>query len=101
MLLKSFPKVSFYKFLGHSLEILKDPLPFHRDQFAIHGDTFQLQLGFWQSCVFSRNPEFLQYVLQKNHKNYTKSEIQTRDVAKYVGKGLLTIEGDFWKKQEG
>jgi cytochrome P450 len=35
----------------------------------------------------------------KNQKNYTKSYIQTKDLAKYVGKGLLTVEGEHWQKQ--
>jgi cytochrome P450 len=56
-------------------------------------------IGFKKSVVFSRDAGFLQYVLQKNQRNYTKSSIQTEDLAKYVGKGLLTSEGDLWKKQ--
>ncbi len=41
----------------------------------------------------------VEYVLQKNQKNYVKSEIQTKDLVKYVGEGLLTSEGEHWKKQ--
>ena len=51
------------------------------------------------SVVFIRDATFAEYVLQKNQKNYTKSKIQTQDLAKYVGKGLLTSEGEHWKKQ--
>jgi cytochrome P450 len=40
----------------------------------------------------------LQHALQRS-KNYTKSYIQTKDLAKYVGKGLLTVEGGIGKKQ--
>jgi hypothetical protein len=36
----------------------------------------------------------------KESKNYTKSYIQTKDLAKYVGKGLLTVEGEHWQKKE-
>jgi hypothetical protein len=35
----------------------------------------------------------------KIKKNYTKSYIQTKDLAKYVGKGLLTVEESIGKKQ--
>ncbi len=96
---KKIPTVSLIKFLRHSIDILKNPLPFHRDNFERHGDTFRLQIGFGKSVVFSRDAEFARYTLQKNHKNYTKSTIQTEDLAKYVGKGLLTAEGEHWKKQ--
>ncbi|MFT5436589.1 MAG: cytochrome P450 [Ulvibacter sp.] len=93
------PTVSLFKFLRHSIDILKNPLPFHRQNFEKHGDTFRLQIGFGKSVVFSRDASFARYTLQKNHKNYTKSTIQTIDLAKYVGKGLLTAEGEHWKKQ--
>lgn len=94
-----FPKVPFTSFIKHSLEILKNPLPFHRKNFKNLGDTFQLNVGFKTHIFFSRDAQFLEYVLQKNQRNYTKSKIQTKEVAKYLGKGLLTSEGEHWKTQ--
>lgn len=96
---RSIPEVSVLRFLKHSTQILKNPLPFHSKNFEKHGDTFRLNLGFGKSVVFSRDAGFAQYALQKHQKNYTKSPIQTKDLAKYVGKGLLTSEGEHWKKQ--
>lgn len=97
--LKQFPEVSLSKFLKHSLTILRNPLPFHKANFLLHGDSFRLKIGFGKSVIFTRDAEFLSYVLQKNQKNYSKSPIQTRDLAKYIGKGLLTAEGEKWQKQ--
>lgn len=74
-------------------------MPFHHKNFETKGDTFRLKLGFGKSVVFSRDAGFAQYALQKNHKNFTKSPIQTRDLVKYVGRGLLTSEGELWQKQ--
>jgi len=99
MALKNIPEISVVKFLRHSLNILKNPLPFHSKNFKEKGDTFRLNLGFGNSAVFSKDAGLLQYVLQKNQRNYTKSPIQTKDLAKYVGKGLLTAEGEHWQKQ--
>ncbi|MGC1632369.1 MAG: cytochrome P450, partial [Gelidibacter sp.] len=96
---KEIPSVPLIRFLKHSLEILKNPLPFHHENFIVKGDTFKLKFGFSTEIVFSRDAAFAEYVLQKNHKNYTKSKIQTEDLVKYVGKGLLTAEGELWKKQ--
>lgn len=97
--LKQIPEVSFLKFLRHSVSILRNPLPFHNSNFLLHGNSFRLKIGFRKSVIFTRDAELLSYVLQKNQKNYTKSPIQTRDLAKYIGKGLLTAEGDKWQKQ--
>ena len=93
------PEVSLLKFLKHSANILKNPLPFHHDNFQKKGDTFRLNIGFNKSVIFSRDAGLVEYVLQKNQKNFVKSEIQTKDLVKYVGKGLLTSEGEHWKKQ--
>lgn len=93
------PTVPLLKFYVNALRILKNPLSFHRENFEKLGDTFRLNIGSGDPVVFSRDPGFAQYVLQKNHKNYSKTTIQTRDVAKYLGKGLLTSEGEHWKKQ--
>ena len=96
---RSIPEVSFFKFLNHANNILKNPLPFHARNFKNLGDIFRLNIGFGKSVLFCRDAGLLQHVLQKNQKNYTKSYIQTKDLARYVGKGLLTAEGEHWQKQ--
>ncbi|SDG59787.1 cytochrome P450 [Winogradskyella thalassocola] len=96
---RNIPTVPLSRFFKHSLEILKNPLPFHHQNFEEQGDVFRLKIGFKNSVVFVRDAVFAEYVLQKNQKNYTKSKIQTEDLVKYVGTGLLTAEGDHWKKQ--
>ncbi|MCK7589792.1 cytochrome P450 [Subsaxibacter sp. CAU 1640] len=93
------PKVSTLRFLKNALNILKNPLPFHHKNFTEKGDVFILNIGFNKHVIFSRDAGLAEYVLQKNQKNYVKSKIQTEDLTKYVGKGLLTSEGELWKKQ--
>tara|TARA_R110002051_G_scaffold266396_2_gene326171 strand:+ start:48347 stop:49813 length:1467 start_codon:yes stop_codon:yes gene_type:complete len=96
---RQIPKVPFIRFILNAKRILKNPLPFHHENFTNKGDTFQLKIGFGQSVVFSRNPGFAIHALQKNQRNYHKSDIQTKQLAKYVGQGLLTAEGEKWKTQ--
>ncbi|MEY8849800.1 cytochrome P450 [Psychroserpens sp. XS_ASV72] len=96
---KHIPEVRLSQFLKHSLQILKNPLPFHHKNFKNKGDIFQLKIGLKKKVYFSRDAAFAEYVLQKNHRNYVKSKIQTEDLVKYVGKGLLTSEGELWKQQ--
>ena len=96
---KTIPEVSLFRFLNHANNILKNPLPFHAANFKKLGDIFRLNIGLGKSVLFCRDAGLLQHALQKNQKNYTKSYIQTRDLAKYIGKGLLTAEGEHWQRQ--
>jgi hypothetical protein len=73
--------VSFFKFLKHAKAILQNPLPFHAKNFDTLGDIFRLKIGFENLFYIG-----LYNMLQKNQKNYTKSYIQTKDLAKYVEK---------------
>ncbi len=95
--MKTVPTISLYKVLKNRKSILKNPLPFHHANFEKHGDTFKINLGKNNTWVFTRNAESIRYILQKNHKNYGKSHLQTKDLAKYVGHGLLTSNGEFWR----
>ena len=96
---REIPKVSMFQFITHALLILKNPLPFHNKNFKKSGDIFSLKVGPKTRIYFSRDAGLVEYVLQKNQKNYVKSKIQTEDLVKYVGKGLLTAEGQHWKTQ--
>jgi len=79
--------------------ILANPLPFHSENFKKYGDTFRVIVGPWQKVVFTRDPEIVQQVLQKQQKKFQKSPLQTKDLAKYIGHGLLTAEGEHWRAQ--
>ena len=62
-----------------------------------YGDIFSLSVPIHKVAVIS-NPEFARYILLDNNKNYTKS--LAYDLLKLLlGNGLLTSEGEFWKKQ--
>ncbi|GGE04692.1 cytochrome P450 [Psychroflexus salis] len=74
-------------------------MPFHHRNFEKLGDTFQLNLGLGKHVVFSRDQDLAILALQKQQKDFIKSPIQTKDLVKYVGKGLLTVEGEEWKTQ--
>lgn len=78
--------------------ILKNPLPFHHENFEQHGDTFMVHIGLGNKIVFTRSATVINHILQKNHKNYNKSSLQTKDLAKYIGNGILTSNGEFWRK---
>lgn len=61
------------------------------------GEIFMLTLPFTR-IVIAAKPEYARYVLVENNKNYRKS--LAYDMLKILlGNGLLTSEGDFWRKQ--
>ena len=89
--------ISYWEVFKNRKRILANPLPFHAENFEKHGDTFKVKIGPGNWVVFTRDPEIIQQVLQKKHKKFHKSPLQTRDLAKYIGHGLLTSEGEHWR----
>ncbi|MBT8256621.1 MAG: cytochrome P450 [Bacteroidia bacterium] len=87
------------KFFWHAEAIRKNPIPFHRQFFNRYGDTFSVRLGRKKWLMLSRDKEVVEHILRKNHKNYYKSKIQTNFLSKYLGHGLLTINGEYWLQQ--
>lgn len=93
---KSLPLLKFFWFAE---AIRKNPIPFHRQFFNRYGDTFSVRLGRKKWLMLSRDKEVVEHILRKNHKNYYKSKIQTNFLSKYLGNGLLTINGEYWLQQ--
>lgn len=44
-------------------------------------------------------PEYVQYVLEENQDNYRKAQIYRDELSEVFGQGLLTSEGDLWRRQ--
>jgi len=61
------------------------------------GTTYENPIPFMR-IIATSEPDFMRYVLQKNHRNYKKG--RSYDVLKLVlGNGLVTSNGKFWQKQ--
>ncbi|PXX28881.1 cytochrome P450 [Arenibacter sp. ARW7G5Y1] len=89
--------VSRFQVLKNAGRILKNPLPFHHENFEAYGDCFKVQLSSKEIVLFTRSPGLIKHILQKQHKKYEKSSLQTVDLAKYVGHGILTSSGEHWR----
>ena len=66
---------------------------------ALHGDTFRFYFGGVKEAIVTTNPVVIQHVLKTNSDNYHKSEIQVKRMGHFLGKGLLTTEGEAWRTQ--
>lgn len=94
--LPPFPKEKHWLF--GSGYLLKDNT-FEHVKFLLnkYGDLISLSLPFIRLAI-AANPEYTKHILMDNQRNYTKS--LAYDVLKVLlGNGLLTSEGDFWRKQ--
>lgn len=97
---KKIYEVPFWKSLLAIYKLMDNPIPIILDQMEqINDDTYWVHLGLSMRTLITRDVEIVQHVLQKNHRNYKKSKIQSELLAKYIGKGLLTSNGDYWLQQ--
>ena len=78
---------------------------FNRDSLAFiercrdYGDIVRMRF-FYLTVTFLYHPEHIEYVLSTNAKNFIKSRsLRTPFFRRLVGNGLLTSEGEEWKRQ--
>src|SRR3954468_20647984 len=94
------PQVSNTDLAYNLLALKADPLQVYPRNIKKYGSTFYLHLPrFKYEIIVTQDPSLVEYVLQKNQRNYSKSPLQTESLAKYVGKGILTNDGEDWKRQ--
>jgi enediyne biosynthesis protein E7 len=67
--------------------------------FARHGDTYRVFVPARRSYTYViHHPDDVKRVLVANHRNYTKGVGLDR-VGILLGKGIMTSEGELWKRQ--
>jgi cytochrome P450 len=87
-----------YPLVGHLPYLARDPLGFFRSCADEYGDIVSLRLGAWPTLLLN-HPDYLEYVLVRNHRNFVKNRFFWRHVQAIFGQGLLTSEGDYWHQQ--
>lgn len=83
-----------YPLVGILPKFAADPLNFLLQQSQTHGDVFRLDLGNRQ-FLFVNHPDAAKHVMVDNNKNYRKGYGKLP----LLGNGLVTSEGDFWRRQ--
>lgn len=82
-------------------DFLKDPLGKVAGWVAEYGDVFQLQFGDSHQYMIT-NPEMIREILVKQANIFVKGPDYTDEktgMARFMGQGLVTSNGDFWKRQ--
>ena len=77
--------------------LLSQPLPFLENNFREYGDLVHLRLANFHIYVVA-HPDGIKHVLQDNHRNYRKS-VDYKLLARLLGQGLVTSEGELWLGQ--
>jgi cytochrome P450 len=62
-----------------------------------YGDAVSYYLGTFRTYQFT-DPELIEEVLIRKHRSFHKDAI-THDLEELLGRGLLTSEGTFWRRQ--
>jgi cytochrome P450 len=79
-------------------EMREDPLGLIMRSRGEVGDSVLLKFGPVRA-IFLYNPEDIQQVLTANHSNYIKATRGYKVLRQLLGFGLLTSDGEFWKRQ--
>ncbi len=95
----SIPAVSRFQSFSDSRAMVQNPVQVLNKYIGKHGETFRFYFGGVKEAIVTINPTVIQHVLKTNSDNYHKSHIQKKRMGHFLGRGLLTTEGEPWKTQ--
>ena len=96
---KALPFIPRWKSLRNSLRFSYNPIAALDQYVAEYGHTFRFYLGGMVPGILTTDPGLARHVLQKEHRKWRKSPIQTERMGHFLGNGLLTSDGDYWLRQ--
>jgi cytochrome P450 len=84
--------------VGNALSFARDPLAFLRAMRERHGDVVGVMLGPMKVTLLS-HPDLVEDVLVTRSKLWQKDRYLQTTLRPVLGEGLLSSEGDFWRRQ--
>ena len=82
---------------GNLAQFVEGRLGFLEENFQRHGDVFKIRFGPKPILVFS-HPDAVEEILVTKNKSFIK-HFALKNTRTTLGQGLLTSEGDFWRRQ--
>ena len=82
---------------GHALAMQRDPLQLLTRLAQEHGGMAPIHLGPMRGYLVSE-PALLEEVFRSNAKRYTRITRVYQAMAVFLGRGILTTEGEHWRK---
>ncbi len=98
MTLHSPPQVPGHPVLGNLPDYRRDPLAFGRSVAAEYGDVVGLRV-LNRRLMLLAHPEHVHQVLVRDADKFHKSPIYRIFLGRALGEGLLTSDGDLWRRQ--
>ncbi len=92
------PRAGGLPLMGSVPNLVRKQTDFLFDAWHTYGDIYTLDLGVTNVIVLN-HPDYAQYVLRDNFRNYTKGGAMWDSIRQLVGDGLVTAEGDLWRRQ--
>jgi cytochrome P450 len=91
------PAVPGWPIVGNAVDYLRDPLAFLCKTPRLYGDVVRMRLGAIEATLLS-HPAAIEEVLVTQNRSFKKDQYIER-IRPVLGDGLLTSEGDFWRRQ--
>lgn len=79
-------------------QIRRDPLNFLRGCAERYGDVVEFPIPGRQ-VFFANHPDAVQQILQSEHRTHDRATVQYRTLSLVTGNGLLTSDGELWRRQ--
>src|SRR5258706_13054835 len=92
------PQTPGLPLIGSIPNVLRQQIDFLTQAQEQQGDIYKIDLGV-TSIVMLGHPEYAQYVLRDNVKNFRKGGPMWDSVRTMLGNGLVVSEGDIWMRQ--
>jgi cytochrome P450 len=96
---KSWPEFRGRRLLGCLQQLRTAPLEMYDAVWREHGDFVRLRAlpGFYFYLI--AHPDGIDHVLHSQQKNFRKPDVFNRSAALLAGQGILTSEGEIWRRQ--
>ncbi len=95
--LKTPSRLRNHSLLGSASEMQQDPLKFLREA-RQYGDVVRMRFVFSDAYLIY-HPDSIKHVLQENNRNYNKDLFTYKIFYPFLGRGLLTNDGESWLHQ--
>ncbi|MBW4437544.1 MAG: cytochrome P450 [Pleurocapsa minor GSE-CHR-MK-17-07R] len=92
------PRTSGFPVVGSIPGVLRHQTDYLMNAWREHGDIYTLDLGL-VSIVMLNHPDYAQHILRDNLSNYAKGGEMWASVREVIGDGLVTSEGNYWRRQ--